>query len=149
MIAVIVLIAILSVVNIYIAIKVNGVTDTHSNNLDSIQQRMNGIESKVQNNPIEKEPYIPVKDKDYNNGADGKNGTNGKDGVNGIDGKDSHSTHTIEKETIIKEKPLEGKTPTLRCNIVKNRWEMSYIGDLAWLTVKDTNNNPVRCIIGL
>lgn len=88
--------------------------------------------------------YTPVKGIDY---------VDGKDGVNGRNGKDSLSTHILEKETVIKEVPvngkdgIDGKTPILRCNDKKNRWEVSYNLDTMWTILRDTNNNPVKCII--
>lgn len=78
-----------------------------------------------------------------------------KDGVNGINGtpgKDSLSTHTvetetiIEKETILKEVPVNGKDGyiDIRCNESKNRWEVRYSLDDVF---KVLNGTPTKCAV--
>lgn len=69
----------------------------------------------------------------------------GDKGDTGAPGKDSVSTHTIEREVIVKEVPAPAAPVIeLRCNVAKNRWEMRYTGDESW---KVLNDEPVPCTI--
>lgn len=139
-------IALLILINIYITLNNNGVVELKINksiadiqrSVDAIKQPKDGIDG-----------HSPIKGVDY------------FDGVDGTDGKDSVSTHTVETKTvlenIIKEVPvngkdgtngLDGKTPELRCNDVKNRWEVRYIGDIGWIVLKNSSDStPVKCVI--
>lgn len=95
-------------------------------------------------------------------GKDGRNGytpVKGKDYFDGTDGKDSVSTHT----TVIKEVPIngvdgkdgytpvkgvdydDGKTPLIRCNTSKNRWEFKYDTLPTWGVIRDENGQPTKC----
>lgn len=97
-----------------------------------------------------KDGYTPQKGIDYFDGKDGIDARNGRDG------RDSISVNTIEKETIVKEIAVNGNngnngrdgiTPYIRCNSSKNRWEVSYNNMESYQVIKDTDDNPVRCII--
>lgn len=42
----------------------------------------------------------------------------------------------------------DGRTPILRCNTNRNRWEIRYSEDESWVVVKDQAGNSVRCTTG-
>jgi hypothetical protein len=87
----------------------------NKSSIDRIEKRLSEVESK----PV---PAVI-------------HGINGKDGR---DGKDSKSTHTVNKETIIKEVPVkgaDGKTMYIQCNKERNRWEFRTNPDELWMVL--------------
>lgn len=95
-----------------------------------------------------KDGYTPVKGIDYFDGVSPQ-GIKGADGRDGIDGKDSVSTHVIEKQTIIKEVPINGENGKdaffdIRCNVIQNRWEVKLSPDDGW---KVPQSIPVKCSV--
>lgn len=89
------------------------------------------------NNRIENNEY-KISDIEINKPKDGRDGLDGNDGI------DSNSTHIIEKETIVKEVPVNGRDGyiDIRCNESKNRWEVRYSENDIF---KVLNGNPVKC----
>lgn len=91
-----------------------------------------------------KDGYTPIKGVDYN---DGINGTNGKDGESAYQIAVRHGFSGTEEEWLLSLKPkevLDGLTPDIRCNIVKNRWEIRYA---TTDTYKVLNGIPTPCTI--
>lgn len=84
-------------------------------------------------------PTIPTKDIQYIKGADGQKGLDGISikgdkgdkgdaGLPGKDGRDGRDAPLLE----------------IRCNILKNRWEIRYALDNGW---KIMNNTPTKCTL--
>jgi hypothetical protein len=103
----------------------------------NLQEAIKSIEAKYP-----KDGYTPIIGVDYSNGKDGYTPVLGRDYFNGKNGKDSVSTHT--KEVIIKEVPVNGLTPELRCNLDKNRWEVRYRQEDIFEVV---NGEPIKCTV--
>lgn len=135
---VIVLIVLLAIANVWLTIySLDGRIEWIDKRVSSLEQDRDEQQPFMPPGPVEVvkpvDGYTPVKNVDYFDGKDGK------------DGKDSVSTHTIEREVIVKELPAPAApVPELRCNVAKNRWEMRYTGDESW---KVLNDEPVPCTI--
>lgn len=117
-----------------IAGRVSAVED----NLSSIGRPQDGLDGLDGDTPVKnidyrdgKDGYTPVKGVDYNDGKDGLNGVNGSDGAKGDKGNTG-------------DQGAPGPTPYLRCNTVKNRWEVRYDNESAWMIL---NGEIVRCTI--
>lgn len=77
--------------------------------------------------------YTPIKGIDYFDGINGKDGADGINGTDGVDGKDGQDG-------------VSGLTPELKCNILKNRWEVRYTPDESWQVL---NGEVVPCVGGV
>lgn len=147
--AIVITVLLLAFGNLFLMFKITRSIDNTLSAMDMLKKRITDVEDALQRIPKSNDGYTPIKGIDY---TDGKKGDKGEAGRNGTDSK---STDTVEKETVIKEVPvngkdgIDGKTIILRCNALRNRWETSYIGDTTWSVIRDTNNDPIRCIIGL
>lgn len=139
---------VLILANMYLLIKEREIFELRFN--DSLKSMHEKIESMSEEDKIPQDGNTPVKGVDY---FDGKTPACYYEDsqCRGADGKDSVSTHT--ETTVIQEVPIngkngndgvDGKTPILRCNVQKNRWEVSYIGDNVWQIL---NGTPVPCTI--
>lgn len=74
----------------------------------------------------------------------GTDGTNGKDGQNATDTQVQQAVNSYLKANPVKngKDGLNGNTPQLRCNALKNRWEVRYSDDDNWQVL---NGEIVKC----
>lgn len=137
----VILIITATMINIYLVFKLDEKQERYNADntkvINGIIAKNQSINQKIDNIQSIAEYYAAPKD-----GKDGKDGANGKDGVsikgdkgdtvvNNIYGKDGEDGH-------------DGLTPEIRCNTVKNRWEIRYVGDVIW---KIMDNNIAPCTI--
>lgn len=95
--------------------------------------------------------YTPVKGVDYFDGKDGQDGTNGRDGQQGLQGvqglqgiQGTQGEKGDKGDTGAKGEAGEsGKTPEIRCNTVRNQWEVRYSEEENW-TVLGESPSPCR-----
>lgn len=91
--------------------------------------------------------------------AQGKTGNVGTIGATGGKGEKGDSCTTTQTETgaVITcedgsssfiSSGTDGRTPILRCNTEKNRWEIRYSEEDNWAVIKDQEGNSVRCTSG-
>lgn len=133
---VLVTIAIIGVVLYFIEQRdVSEGVEKNKERIESLEVQKIRLEDKIKT--INSSIYIPQKGVDY---------FDGKDGIDGRDGKDSKNTHTIEKTTVIEQVPVDGLTPEIYCNIMKNRWEVRYKPSDVWRVLK-SDELPVKCTI--
>lgn len=103
---------------------------------------------------IPKDGYTPIKGIDYFDGLSvkgeqgiaGKDGMNGANGINGVNGQNGY-TPVKGIDYIDGQDGVDGKTPILRCNISKDRWEVSYNNGISWQISLSENKKPVKCNI--
>lgn len=151
--ALIVLVILLSALNLILIVRINEQQNDkliqQSMEMADAEKRINQHIDQVQNSIgllKPKDGYTPKKGVDYFDGVNGQDGTNATDeqvqravdsymqshpvsnGVNGNDGVNGS----------------DGLTPTIRCNTLKNRWEVKYSDTGAW---KLLNNQVVKCTI--
>lgn len=101
-----------------------------------------------------KDGKTPIKGVDYFDGRDGRNGRDGRDGENGMPGLQGPQGIQGEKgDRGEKGDPgqngTDGRTPEVRCNTGKNRWEHRYIGEETWQVTYDESNQEARCTPGV
>jgi molybdopterin-binding protein len=82
-----------------------------------------------------KDGYTPIKYIDYFDGVNGRDGIDGIDGLDGNDGLDAYhiwlnngNIGSVD-DYLASLKGIDGQnglTPLIRCNSVKNRWEVRY-----------------------
>jgi hypothetical protein len=134
---------------------------------DSTNQRVDNVEAKVRELQIKtiqleferplngKDGYTPIKNVDYFDGRDGEKGEKGDSvkGDTGEQGAPGLSAYEIavkngfigtEQEWLDSLKGEAGATPDIRCNYVKNRWEIRYSITAGW---KVLNGVPTPCTI--
>lgn len=89
--------------------------------------------------------YTPIKGIDYFDGISIK-GDKGDSGINGLNGKDGYTPiKDIDYfDGLDGNDGVDGKTPIIRCNTIKNRWEYKYDEDEIW---QPLNNQIVKCTI--
>lgn len=102
--------------------------------------------------PEPKDGYTPRKNIDYFDGKPGENGRDGKDGQNVTDAQVDKAVKKYFKENpIVVKDGVDGKdgsdgiTPEIRCNAVRNRWEIRYGIEEAWQVL---NGEKVKCTTG-
>lgn len=112
----------------------------------SVQEEISRIDIPKPENGVD--ARTPIKGIDYFDGTNGKNGLNASDEqvdkavekyfkknppktIKGQDGKDA-------------EKPQDGLTPEIRCNLLKNRWEVRYGIEESWQAL---NGEKVKCTV--
>lgn len=129
------LVVIFSVLNIFLVFKLIDKQELdHDTNAKSIKSIV--VDNHNLNKQIEElKVVIASIPKDIKNGKDGRNGKDGKSIV-GEKGK--------KGDSIIGEKGSDGLTPDIRCNILKNRWEIRYDIDPSW---KLLGGEPVKCTV--
>jgi len=107
--------------------------------LIKVVQPKNGLDGK--------DGYTPILNKDYFNGLNGENGQSikgekGDTGVKGDAGKDA-ITPVKGIDYNDGQDGVDGRTPIIRCNTTKNRWEYRYSEDDNWTPL---NNQIVKCL---
>lgn len=150
----ILLVVILNILNLILILQINSKNEQQQHDIQvqskeadaSLLKRIDDLNVYVQNiNP--KDGYTPKKGIDY---FDGINGKDGLDGKNATDEQVQNAVnnymlaHPITNGTD-GSNGVNGLTPDIRCNSVKNRWEVRYEGTTLW---KILDNDPVKCTIG-
>lgn len=93
---------------------------------------------------LQAHPPAPGKDGETIVGADGNDGSSctttqveGGAVITCTDGSSSFISNGTNG--------VDGRTPFIRCNTNKNRWEIRYSEEDLWVAIKDQNNNSAKC----
>lgn len=109
--------------------QLTGESTSNSNKIKDAEDLINRIAEKV--TEIQNQSYPVPKDGEKGEKGDSVKGDTGERGEKGERGDKG-------------DRGEDGKTPELRCNAQKNRWEVRYGEDLGW---EVPNGQPQRCTI--
>lgn len=137
---------ILGIINVYLILNKVGLLEVRVNNsLAAVDKALSSLKQPEDGERGEKgeQGYTPVKGVDYKDGDKGNTGSTGVQGVQGIQGVPGIGEKGATGEQGAT--GADGRTPVMRCNESKNRWEVQYDGDTTWTVVRNENRQPAKC----